>query len=195
MNEQAFNGSDDRVQDHLIGPLVRMGLRKQSTMPSDSYDAMLASFRKRLAYMSADRLDALCEVVGGQAGGKDRNRWPDEISVLNWAARLQPPPPGESRLVRSYMGSAAGRRALQQDYAVELFQYLRQHGHPPSDFAVAGMREQAAARQEDFARITLQIGEGRADPRERQAMERYWKTFERIVALVGTAAGRGQRDG
>ncbi len=135
-----------RVRRVLIEPLARAGLRRRPRVTAEEHDAALRRLEERLAYLGKGDLIVLVEIVERSAGGDARNLWPDEVSIRNWAAQLCPPPDEESRLVISWLGSAAGRRAWDEgeEIAVALRKHLRRAGRPPSDFDWTRIRREAA---------------------------------------------------
>lgn len=188
MDEQALKEGKDRVRRHLTGLLAGRGMVRRPGVSVADHAATLASIEARLAYLSADQLDALAEVVERHAGGKHRNRWPAEASVMNWAVRIQAPPPSDSRFVRSYMASAPGRRALEQDYVTELWRHIKHHGpRPLTGYELTKIRDEADQNRRLRLRIKGQIERGVAGPADMAWLDAYWRDRERAVALVGVA--------
>jgi hypothetical protein len=185
MDGQALRDGKARVQQLLIDPLTARGMIRPRGMTVEAHDAVLASLRARLAYLTDDMVEALAEVVEAHAEGKNRNVWPSEISICNWARRLQPPPPSDSRLITSYLRSVAGRRALSEGYLVELFLYLKRHGQPPTgDYAMSRIREEAEENRRARIRIKARNERGEADPRETNWLRGYWDTRARCMTIM-----------
>lgn len=134
-----------RVQAALIDPLTEIGLRRAQGVTVEQHAAFIARLAMRLAYLDEEPLGVLREVVVRNAQGPRRDVWPSEASILSWAHALQPPPAGDSRLVVSYMRSAAGRRAWEEapELALALQRHLRQAGRPPLEHDWRLLREQA----------------------------------------------------
>jgi len=132
MEGQALKDGKARVHRYLTGSLTEMGMVRPRNRTVDQHQAFLAQLEARLAYMTADALEALAEVVMTHPAGAEKNVWPSEIMILGWARRLQEPPASVSRLVRTYLQSGAGRAAQEGGYLVELFAYLRKFGTPPN---------------------------------------------------------------
>ena len=176
----------ERVELLLIAPLIARGMTRPANMRASALDEMLERLRGVLAYMAADKLEALAEIVARRAGGKARDRWPAEVSVCNWAADLQSPPASESRLVRSYMASAAGRRAYVEGYEPELFLHLKRAGLPPKEHAVAHLRDAAGKRQLRVDAIRADMAAGRASPADRQWLGGFLAFQDRVRGLVNT---------
>jgi len=184
MEGQELKAGKERVSDLLIKPLVKRGLvRKRSHSEAHHLD-FLESLQARLAYMAADRLAALAEVIECHAEGARKNVWPSEVSIMNWARRLQIPPSSESRLVRSYLQSAAGRAARDQGYLVELFFHLRKFGAPPNDYSLGQIRDQADFNKRRFDAVRRDIEDDRASPREIEELRRYLDAKRRCLDIT-----------
>lgn len=132
MEGEELREGKERVRRVLIDPLVVKGMQRRPGQTVADHGVFLENLEARLAYMSAENLAALSDVVELHAGGRAKNRWPTEVSICNWARRWQKPPASQSRLVRTYLQSAAGRAALAGDYVVELFDHLKRHGNAPT---------------------------------------------------------------
>lgn len=156
--------SESAVWRIVIGPLLGMGLRKPKSRSVEDQAEFLARLDRRLGYLSDAALDALAEVIRRGAVGDARNVWPDEVSILNWATAIEAPPDCESRLVISYLGSAAGRRAWEEapEVAVALRAHLRRFGRPPlGDYDWEKIRGRADSWRRDMERIARLEEEGR----------------------------------
>lgn len=138
----------------------------------------------RLAYMSADKLQDLAEVVAVYGGGKRKDQWPSDLSICNWARSLQKPPISESRLVRSYIQSAAGRAAIDGGYVVELFDHLKRYGAPPDAYAFSMIRQEADRNRGRCARIDRERERGVAGLADLNWLERQDAIRARCMAIV-----------
>ncbi|HCO91088.1 MAG TPA: hypothetical protein DIT40_08960 [Alphaproteobacteria bacterium] len=179
-----------RVRMHLTGHLAGRGMIRPRGRTVEDHDAMIASLEARLSYMRDDRLQALAEVVERHAGGKARNVWPAEVSICNWARRLQEPPASESRLVRSYLQSAPGAAAEAGGYLVELFLHLKDVCAPPGEYAWSTIRAEAQDNARKVEYIRREQSHGRASPSELSWLDHYMRLQER-VADIRAAAGKG----
>lgn len=173
------------VRINLIEPLVKGGMVRKRGQTVEDHQKMLTSLEARLAYMRADRLAALAEVVEHFAEGSKKNVWPAEVSIINWARRLQEPPASQSRLVRSYLQSGAGSAALAGGYVVELFIHLKKYGTPPNDFTMKGIREGADSNARRLRVIRDQIKDGRASPRDQDWLNGYMDTKSLCLDIIG----------
>ncbi|PHS21751.1 MAG: hypothetical protein COA84_15160 [Robiginitomaculum sp.] len=134
-----------RVDELLIEPLIKTGMRKQARFKLEDHERFLDRLRGRLAYLDADNLKVLVPVLESAAGGKHKNTWPDLVSITNWAHGLQKPPDGDSRLITSYMKSEAGKQAwkLGPEYALMLRKHLRTYQRPPIEYSWIKIRQDA----------------------------------------------------
>ncbi|TPE47240.1 hypothetical protein [Amaricoccus solimangrovi] len=175
-----------RVRRVLIEPLCRLGLRRRPRISAEDHDAMLRRLEERFAYLDEPSLSVLCEGVERAAGGDARNLWPDEVSIRNWAEQLCRPPGGESRLVRSWLASAAGRAAWDegQEVAVALRKYLRRHGRPPHDFDLVRIRREADAWRHKRAVIAERVDAGSAGQSDLDWERRFAEAVDLVRGLV-----------
>lgn len=153
MEGAALREGRERVKTHLIDPLVQKGMQRKQGWTVDQEIEFLDRLQNYLAYMTADNLQGLAETVERYAAGKHKDRWPKEVSITNWARRLQSPPIRMSRLVRSYIQSGAGRAANERGYLAELFDYLKRVGAPPNTFAMGEIIALAEKNRERRAKV------------------------------------------
>lgn len=180
----------ERVRQCLIEPLCQKGMVRKRGQKVEDHDKMLASLEARLAYMFEDRLKALAEVVERYAEGPKKNIWPAEVSICNWAVRLQEPPVGQSRLVRSYLQSGAGEAAKSGGYLVELFFYLKKFGAPPNSYASNQIRQQADDNRRKRANIQRDQEQGRADARDLAWVQGYMDARRRCLDIINAKSKR-----
>ncbi|HMR51210.1 MAG TPA: hypothetical protein PKA33_01600 [Amaricoccus sp.] len=130
----------------VIVPLLDMGLRKQRQQSKDEHAAMLRRLARKVSYLDRAQLGGLREAIARMAGGRARNLWPDEVSILNRAADIEAPPARDSRLVSSYLASRAGRSAWEEHptVAASLRKHLKDTGLPPTKWDWTQIRERAA---------------------------------------------------
>lgn len=188
-NEARFSKS--RVRRVLIDPLVDRGLRKQKKFDRDGQAAFLDRIATRLSYMSAPGLEALIEAVEARAGGAHQNVWPDEISIVNAARAIEPPPPINSRMICSYMASAAGRAAFDRDpcEAVALLGWFQTMYRPPSPGEAGAhtwehIREKAAERRDRAAALNLRAADGTITVADRAWLSQHHELLDLAARLV-----------
>lgn len=182
-----------RVRRLLIEPLARAGLRRRPRVSAEEHDAALRRVEERLAYLGEAELGVLAEIVERSAGGEARNLWPDEVSVRNWAAQLRPPPAEDSRLVVSWMGSAAGRRAWDEgeEVAVALCKHLRRIGRPPTDFDWTRIRREASGWAHRRVVVAERIEAGTAGEADLDWRNGLHRAIAEVRRLVFGTAGEG----
>lgn len=190
MEGEALRAGKERVRENLILPLIKGGMIRKRGTSKTAEDEMIANLEARLAYMTADNLKALAEVLERYAGGKHKNVWPAEVSIYNWARAIQFPPASESRLVRSYLQSAAGSAAEVGGYLVELFWYLKKFGAPPNTYSLSEIKREADDNRSALARIKREQEVGRASQRELNWVEHYYQTQRRCLDVIN-AKGEG----
>ena len=185
MEGEALKEGKDRVRQALIEPLIRAGMVRRSGATLPDHAAMMDRLEARLAYMSPEMLLALAEIVERHADGKAKNVWPAEVSICNWARDLEPPPPSESRLVRSYMQSSAGALAYGEGYALELFLYLKKFGRPPvGSYAIDTIKADADRNSRRANAVQNAIDCGRASEMDAAWLVQYRAAQKRCVALI-----------
>lgn len=178
-----------QVRRCLIDPLIRKGLVRKRGQSLEEHEAFLASLEARLAYMFEDKLLALAEVCEVYAGGARKNTWPAEASIMNWARRLQIPPASQSRLVRTYLQSEAGKAAKLGGYLVELFWYLKQFGVPPNAYSMEKIRSEAEANKGRRARIQREAEVDGAAPSDLRWVQQYMDVRRLCLDIIKAKAG------
>ncbi|SIO36693.1 hypothetical protein SAMN05444722_1700 [Rhodovulum sp. ES.010] len=185
MEGEALREGKARVRAWLVEPLEARGMVRRARVTLAEHEGALDRLAARLAYMTEDGLAALAEVVERHAEGKARNVWPAEVSICNWARRIEPPPASESRLVRSMLQSAAGRAAAEGGYAVELFLYLKKFGQPPiGDYGWHTIRREAEENARRRRRIAELAEDGAVAPSDRDWLDGYLATRARVLDIV-----------
>ncbi|WP_407496824.1 hypothetical protein [Pseudooceanicola sp. MF1-13] len=182
-----------RVRAILIDPLERRGMKRKRNVSQDDHARFLDGLSARLAYMAEDRLAALAEVVERMATGKLQDIWPSEVTIINNARRLQAPPVSQSRLVRTYLQSAAGDAAEAGGYLVELMAYLKRVGNVPGQYAMDTIRKEADDNARMIERVTIERKQGRASPQDLRLMQDYMAALQlcldiRAAKVKGEAA-------
>lgn len=155
MDRQATKEGKERVRVHLLVPLQDvMRFRRPRKVSEGAHLAGLAEVQARLAAWSEEDLIALRELV--VASAKSDGEWPAPAVVLGWANAIRRGEPSDSRMVRSYLASAAGRRALASGCHIELWRWLKQRRFPKGDAdwrALATEAEARARRQQILAEL------------------------------------------
>jgi hypothetical protein len=182
-----------RVRRLLVAPLEEEGMRRPRSRSAEAHQDWIARIARRVAYLSDAHLALLREVVGRNGQGKDRAEWPAELSILAWAHALEPPPDEDSRLVSSYLASAAGLRAWGEGpaVAVALRSFLRKWGRPPADGDWSGIRKDAGVWLAEMARIDEFLRHGTASAAQRERRAVWDSTVERVRRAVFASAEGG----
>jgi hypothetical protein len=151
MSDADTRAGRDRVERLLIQPLLAMGLQRPRGQTVAEWTEGCARLSGLLCRMSEAGLRALyLGLVEGCALRVSR-QLPPVGEIQRVAAMIEAPLPADSRAVRSFMASEAGRRALAMgeddprlgDAAVvELYRMLKFHG--PAGVHWPLLRERAA---------------------------------------------------
>jgi len=182
-----------RVLRHLIVPLQDvMRLKRPKRVSEAQHLAGLGEMQARLAYLGEAELVALREAI--VATLTEGAAWPAPAVVIQMASAICRPPPDDSPMVRSYLGSVAGRDALAGGYHVELWRWLKDKGRPPMGepdwrairaMAAEGARERARLAELRDRGVTLSSGEA-------ARLDGHVRAEARVVALI--EAGRAKCD-
>ncbi|MEP2717046.1 hypothetical protein [Pseudophaeobacter sp.] len=151
-----------RVRDHLVQPLTRLGLRRASGVTVAQFDATNDELCGRLSYMTAINLDALAEQASRLAGGKDRSLFPSASKILAWAADIQPPEDSASPLLIAVFSGPLGGQAMAEDWAPELRSYVRKERIWPKGLALDAIKERAKEARRRLELIEEDTRRGRA---------------------------------
>ena len=184
MEGEALRQGKERVRSNLIGPLEALGMQRKRGVSVADHAAWVDKLVGRLAYMRADNLLVLAEVCERYAGGKAKSQWPEMISICNWARDLQDMPEGEQRLVKSWLQSAAGRRALADGYAVELRSDLIKWHRPPNEYQLRAIKERAGENRRRAVSVVQRQERGVASPSELEWLASYQAALERVTAII-----------
>ena len=161
MDEKQQAAGEKRVQDMLITPLEALGLARPSTLTKAQFAVMLAELRQKLAYMTPGSLAVLRDWVEAHPGGRDKDRFPIGLKILNKARAIQSPESGPSPLMLKVFGHALGQEAIAGGWAPELLRYLRGAREWPGRYTVTQIRNEADGAVRRMADIEMRAG--RAD--------------------------------
>lgn len=184
--EETDRDRRERVRSVLIDPLIEKGMRKPKSRTGEDQEAFLDRLTRRLAYLGEGHLKTLAEAVERNAEGSARNVWPAEVSIVNWAATLEAPPDRDSRLVRSYLGSAAGLRAWNEGptVALALRKFLRRSGRPPQPLEWHSIQRQGAEWAAEIARIEEFRRAGAMSVLQAERIEAFEALIDRVRSMV-----------
>lgn len=187
MEGEELRAGKERVRTYLIEPLNLVGLSRKSGVKVDQHEAIMETLEARLSYMSADNLAALAEVVERYADGPSKDRWPALTKISDWARDLQRPPPSESKLVRSYLQSAAGSKALQENYVVELRAFLKKWGYPPNAYNYGQIEKEAAENNRTLDAMAI-TPDHRLTAEQRKWRDGYERAYKICVTIIDAKA-------
>ncbi|KEP68406.1 hypothetical protein DL1_11875 [Thioclava dalianensis] len=188
MDSVEQEAGEKRVMEHLVKPLERRGLVKPASLTKAQYDEMIRDLCARLAYMSAESLDALEEHAAAQPGGKARDRMPIANDMLDWAGKIQAPVDDGSPLMRKVFAHEIGRRALDGGFAPELLAAIKKHRLWPGTYIVSQAQMSAA----DSVRRLEDIERRLAAGRDVSDAEAAWRARRREVIARCDGWSRGQ---
>ncbi|MFP3382650.1 hypothetical protein [Tritonibacter sp. SIMBA_163] len=160
MDEKQQAAGEKRVQDMLITPLEALGLARPSTLTKAQFAVMLAEMRQKLAYMTPGSLAVLRDWVEAHPGGRDKDRFPIGLKILNKARAIQSPESGPSPLMIKVFGHALGQEALAGGWAPELLRYLRGAREWPGRYTITQIRNEADEAVRRMADIEMRLGRG-----------------------------------
>lgn len=190
-DEQAQQGRD-RVREVVVTRLREAGAQRPKAMTVSDCDALYRRLVEDLAYMSAENLEVLVDLLIEEIAKDSKQRLPSEIAIRHLARSLQPKPPTQAKIVTSWLRSIEGPKALAGGYAVELYRWLAKYGRPPMAHDSRKIRE--AARDNARQRIVVAENEraGRAAPDELAWAEAYARDLQLVEQLV--AEGQQKRE-
>lgn len=160
MNEKDQAKGERRVQQILIDPLEGVGLTKPSAMRKAQFDLMKRGLCQKLAYMSDRGLTALREWSEAHPGGKDRDRFPIALKILQQARAIELPDTGPSPLMISVFSHGVGQTALEKGYAPELLKHLRSSREFPGAWTISKIREAADDPMRRLQSIEARLSRG-----------------------------------
>jgi hypothetical protein len=136
--------------------------------------------------MSDSALKVLRFAIAENAGGKTHTEWPRILLIVNMANAIQKKPPELSRLVTSYMRSAAGRDAwaLSPIRAWALAKYLSSCKRPPDDGGWRTIERWQSERTEMLAQKQRAVTNGASTSRDHEWLDKHDHVIERTRALV-----------
>ncbi|MEI4470938.1 hypothetical protein [Frigidibacter sp. MR17.24] len=175
------------VRELLIDRLDEAGLQRPRRVTSEVHEATKKRLAEGLAYMDAENLVTLAELLMGVA--KD-GLWPAEVVVRHMAHGLQAPPARESRIFNSWLASIEGPKAVADGTLVELYRFLVQRGVPPGPTDRRAIAERAG---QNTRRIQLIRERVEPSPEETAWLAAYRR--DEAVAREIVEAGNKKREG
>jgi|GEM_PF-395833 len=160
MDAKQQSDGEKRVQSMLIDWLEAMGLTKPSTMRKDQFETMKKELRQMLAYMQPKGLETLRDWCAAHPGGRDRDRFPIALKILERARHIEPPDTGPSPLMLNVFGHDLGLQAIQKGFAPELLTYLKAAREWPGNYTQSQIKMQADDPVRRLEDIELRMSRG-----------------------------------
>jgi hypothetical protein len=146
MDAEQQAAGEKRVREHLIDPLLGLGLARPSKLRVAAFETMLKTLAQALAYMGEADLVVLRERAARSPGGKDRDQFPLALHILDWAKDVKAPDTGgdASPYVGRVMASRDGAMALEKGYAPEFLTHVKANrGVWPKAWTISKIRDAA----------------------------------------------------
>lgn len=179
------------VRVHLVARLDAAGLVRGKGVSERAHAEMCDRLADHLAYMGAENLATLAEVVMGHTSGPAHTVWPAEVTIRAFATAIQRPPVGEARIVSSWLASVEGPVAEAGGYLVELYRFLARHRRPPLAMDARDIKAAASEAQRSHSLIRDRIERGHGRPDDHATLESYAADLRSAQAVVDT--GRSGR--
>lgn len=194
-DDDATDGKE-AVRVHFIQRLVDAGLARPKGMTEVAYAEMQKGLVGWLAYMGAENLKTLAEVVIDNAIG---GRCASEALIRTWAKGLQVKPPEEHRIITSWLASEEGPKAISRGDLVEMYRFLRAKPLPLGPMDRRDIALEAEANQRERHQIEGRISRG-ADRAEDHAWLAEYERDERrandiVAAGASSRAARAKANG
>lgn len=192
MDSAAQADGEKRVRELLIEPLQRRGLAKPSTLTKAQFEDMVKDLCARLAYMTDQNLAALEDQCAGNAGGKEKDRFPIGNHILNWAGQIQSPEVDGSPLIRAVFSQPLGLDALAQGFAPELLGELKRDRRWPTPFVVNRIRDRAEGAIRQMRSVEDRLARGvDVPPNEAAWRDRRLAVTRKCQAIADLGARSG----
>lgn len=179
------------VRDLLVKRLEDAGMQRARGVSAEAHAQMLDRLTDHLAYMTAENLKTLAELVIEAGGGPARTWWPAEVTVRGLAQALQARPLQQHRIVTSWLASVEGPVAEASGHLVELYRFLRRHRRPPMAMDQRQLREEAAENRRRMGIVQDRVQRGVASDDDRGWIASYLEDQREAQGIVD--AGRGAR--
>lgn len=184
-----------RVRRLLVGRVQEAGLVRARGVTAEAHQAAMGKLAEHLAYMSAENLQTLAEVVIDNAGGRSGNEWPAETLVRSWAQALQPAPPQRHRIVTSWLASVEGPKAEAAGHLVELYRFLLLRRVPPGPYDLRRITEEAAENARRRVLIRDRVARDCATDEDRRWLAEYLRHEAEARAVIEDARARRAGEG
>lgn len=179
------------VRALLIEPVEARGMRRGHGITQEAHAARLDRIAAALAYMTAENLATLRDIVLAKAIGPGRDTWPPEVAVIGWGRDLQAPPARDERIISSWLASIEGPAAQEAGWHVELYRFLCARRLPPGRDDARRLRDAAYDNARTRQVYAERVTKGVATPAERGWLAEYDRDRRAAEAII--AAGMEAR--
>lgn len=187
---ETTEGGRKAVRARLIEPLLAEGMKRRQGETVEDERAFIDRLVGKLAYMAPESLDRLLPIVRALAGGAGKNRWPEEISVVNFAHGIEAPPDRSDEVLWSWLHSVAGERARREGVLMATRAFIKTFRFPPKDkpgsrfYADRRLPEMQREIDRDIEMLRRSIASGEARPSEVEHLRAFEETLAGLEAIV-----------
>lgn len=166
MEEKAQSEGEKQVLAVLIEPLEAMGLARPSSATKAAFEVQKKELTQKLAYMSKVGLVELREWVEAHPGGKDKDRFPIALKILQRACKIEAPETGPSPfMLKVFATHHLVPEALAKGWAPELLrQVAAERGVWPGDWTCSRLRSEGVDHARRLEDIELRMSRGEQIP-------------------------------
>lgn len=175
----------------LIERLEAAGYVRPPRMTVEVFDAAKRHLAERLAWMSADGLQTLAQIIIDTSPFK--RDWPMESWILLNARRIETEPVTENRTLTSWLASIEGPKAVARGDLVEVFRFVRDKRRPPTALDMRDIAEKARDRLRRVAVVNDKIRHGVCPDEDRKWLQSVLDDEQAALALVDM--GNRRREG
>ncbi|MCD9148506.1 hypothetical protein [Pseudophaeobacter flagellatus] len=171
MEEKAQREGEKQVLSVLIEPLEALGLVRPSKATKADFELQKKELAQKLAYMSDTGLAELREWVEAHPGGKDKDRFPIALHILQKAHRIETPEAGPSPFIlKVFATHHLVPEALAKGWAPELLrQVTAERGIWPGDWTCSKLRNEGIEHARRLEDIELRMSRGEQIPPDQLA--------------------------
>lgn len=173
----------DRVRRLFSDRLNGLGFRRHGNVKVADHDLTMIKLIDALTYMSDQGLNVLFDMLKSKGQGRDRDIWPSRATILGYAELVEPRSIEELPSLIRWFRSVEGPKALREGTLVETWQYFQIHKRPPVS-ARRQIEDKAKKNAHTLELYRERVANGRADPEERDWVDRYEKRLAHCKGLL-----------
>lgn len=179
----------DAVRELFMQRLDTAGLKRPKVCKTEAdFEAMRRRLVEFLAYLSAPSIVTLADQVLMIADGKTRDQWPAEIYIRQMAEALERRPAEDAPIVKSWLASVEGPRALLAGHAVEMLRHLRKRLRPLMPHDRTLITQEAAENNRTRQLIAERQRHGIDRSEDRAWLSAYEADLREVHAIIEHAA-------